>query len=748
MNDGRYGFIPNLHIKLSGDSKRAGSYVPFGMEQVRKLLRLGQFSVQNNLVLNDGTTVHSKIVGDQQFLHIESPWPCELYLESGIVHVGSVGPSNPAFNDDGKLYLNPALETIPELNGLLTLPLGTEATPTPVSGDTAESFKKKSETDEHGNVTVDQDSLSELQRKKITVATIPPSLFTGKTRLYVQALYGRRLKHFKKWSMNLAFQPPALRYESGDTIVDISTNTGIFTTEDYRYFLLTVEGGSNQSVAVRELVAESECVERARAWLVANKDKLTEQKKTALEAYILSGSYPSGEITFKLDAVITTNWQMGYGWHFNWSGTACDIVDVETINTGGSTYKHKSTHYRMEFVRDKGKVIPVSEPPLTPVQQERMRWAAIKQTTVETAEWKNYKWQHVIAFPDWSEQKLQIFGQQLGTRFGDNAPVYCFYNRDALKVVRYTCQGAASIVEYMCESDPPYYYGVFGWGVAPTGRPCGGGVVGTEPGRSELRQRTSTDLSVAIGVDGVSIGETDASYTYSLLAKSEKTRTYADSWYSSFSVGSGGFTVESGRALLDVVNQYGCVNAPGGFEGSTTLPGPDTASASSYISTTWTDTDATGSKSELTLTLIVVPFGDAEAAYLWGRKDTVVSESGTIKGNSPTGSQPLSITKGWGSGIEAVRHLFSDITMGGVTGSHSVYEADYAPLGAKFISGYGIQDFVPSSVVSAFFAGEPATHVAQQFWTVTSAGLRDTDGDGTDLTGGYPQGGHVFVGYA
>lgn len=748
MNDGRYGFIPNLHIKLSGDSKRAGSYVPFGMEQVRKLLRLGQFSVQNNLVLNDGTTVHSKIVGDQQFLHIESPWPCELYLESGIVHVGSVGPSNPAFNDDGKLYLNPALETIPELNGLLTLPLGTEATPTPVSGDTAESFKKKSETDEHGNVTVDQDSLSELQRKKITVATIPPSLFTGKARLYVQALYGRRLKHFKKWSMNLAFQPPALRFESGDTIVDISTNSGVFTTEDYRYFLLTVEGGSNQSVAVRELVAESKCVENARAWLVANKDRLTEQKKTALEAYVLSGSYPSGEIAFKLDAVVTTNWQMGYGWHFNWSGTACDIVQVDTINLGGSLYKHKSTHYRMEFERDKNKAIPVSEPPLTPVQQERMRWAAIKQTTVEEAEWKNYKWQHVIAFPDWSEQKLQIFGQQLGARYGDGAPIYCFYNRDALKVVRYTCQGAAAVVEYMCESSPTYYYGNFGWGTSPTGRACSGFVIGTESGRSELRQRTALPLSVEIGVDDTNIGATDASYTYDLIAKSEKVRNYADSWYSAWSIGSNGYTVDSGRALIDVVSQYGCVNAPGGYEGSTFLPGPDTASNSFEIGLDWTDTIATGSRAELTLTLVVVPFGDAEAVYLWGRKEESVSESGTIRDGSPSGSAALDITHAWGSGIDAVREQFSDIVMGTGSGVHSVNETSYNQLGAKFISGYGVQDFVPSSVVSGFFAGEPATHVAQQFWTVTSAGLRDTDGDGTSLTGGYPQSGHVFVGHA
>jgi hypothetical protein len=64
-----------------------------------------------------------------------------------------------------------------------------------------------------------------------------------------------------------------------------------------------------------------------------------------------------------------------------------------------------------------------------------------------------------------------------------------------------------------------------------------------------------------------------------------------------------------------------------------------------------------------------------------------------------------------------------------------------------------VQDFTPSSVVSAFFAGEPVTHVSQQFWTRTSAGLyRDTDGDGTNLTGGYDAAltdkPYVFTGWA
>lgn len=751
MSDGRFGYVPNLHIVLDGENRaRAGAYVPFGVELVRKLIRQGRYANSKTVAVDDAV-ITAKVVGEQRWLRIWVGGRCELYMESGIVHVGSIGPANPAFNDDGKLYLNPALEAMPELNGLLSLPLATEDEPKPVSGATAESFKKKTKTDDNGNVTVDQDSLSELQRKKLTVTTVPPSLFTGKTRLYVQSIYGRRLKHFKKWSANIAFQPPALRYsgryKGEDYTVDISTNAGIFTTEDYNYFLLQVMGGSNQYVTVRKLVAESVCVDRARAYLVANKDELTEEKKTALEAYILSGSYPSDEIKFNLDAVITTNWQMGYGWHFNWSGTACDIVQVDTINTGGSTYKHKSTHYRMGFSRDKDKTIPVSDPPLTPAQQERMRWAAIEQTTVETAEWKNYKWQHVIAFPDWGAQQLEVFGQPWGDRFGDAAPIYCFYRRDELNVVRYSCSGGVAVgAQRMAVSSPAYFYGSFDWGEL-TGWPCTSTTVGFEGGRTELRERGATPVSAGFQVGAVSVSSTDNLYTLVIREVSAKARNYDEAWYgwNFFTDPIDGYT---GRQAVAASSAYGCALSytPGD---AITIPGMQSQRLAIYSGVRYTGVSAGGSHQEATEMLCVIPFGDAEAAYLWGRQyvaETLTGTTGVVDDNRSTNHIRVSQYTITGELVLEVGAQ-TDFT---VADAYSSSTAEYVSLGAYFISGNGVQTFDPNSatVVSAFFAGEPNTHVAQTFWTLTSAGLRDTDGAGTELTGGYAQDGHVFVGHA
>lgn len=765
MSDGRYGFIPNLHILLEGDRLVAEMYLSFGMEQVRKLIRTCPYDAQRNLVLPDNTHIRIKKVADQRFLHIIAEPPCELYLESGIVHVGSLGPANPAFNDDGKLYLNPALEAMPELNGLLTLPLATEEEPEPVSGDTAQSFKKKSKTDANGNVTVDQASLSELQRKKLTVAMVPPSLFTGKTRLYVQAIYGRRLKHFKGWGINSNYQPPALRYtgrhEGEDYTADISTSTGIFTTEDYNYFLLQVMGGSAQYVTVRKLVAESACVEAARAYLVKNKDRLTEAKKTALEAYILSGSYPSEAIKFNIDAVIATNWEMGYGWHFNWSGTACDIVRVETIDLGGSLYKHRSTHYRMGFSRDKDKTIPVSEPPLTPAQQERLRWAAIQQTTVETKEWKNAKWFEVIVHPDWAENKLQVFGQIWGDSFGDGAPLYCFYRGDDLQVLRYTESGGDAGYTWERTSEPVYYAGeASGTGPTPGGECEYTSItVGLEGGRKDVRLWSVAPRAVSFAIGEASVSATQQSYTYSFHETSGKNIAGTGYLYTNsfFIPGNETWQIPTGMPVQPYGGPNSCALGPAGDWETTPVTGYQSYGYRQMF-IEYDVTVGTGNKSEGTQLLAVIPFYDAEAVYLYGQKSTVTTETGTVShiyaGQIMGGF--VERTEFQPSG-QIVDKYHSDAGWGGSmpvvgTDAHSLYTEISEALGAYLACSAGVLEASGLPVTSAFFAGEPTTHVEQTYSTWSSAALKSVKGQGVPLTGGYaaaldaaPK---VFVGHA
>lgn len=762
MSDGRFGYVPNLHVILDGENRaRAGTYLPFGIELVRKLIRQGRYANSKTVDVDDAV-ITAKVVGEQRWLRIWVGGRCELYLESGIVDVGSVGPANPAFNDNGKLYTNPALGAMPELNGLLSLPLGTENDPKPASGDVAEAFKKKVIKDEFGNETVDAASLSELQRKKTTINTVPPSLFTGKTRLYVQSIYGRRLKYFKKWSANTAFQPAALRYsgryKGEDYTVDVSTNTGIFTTEDYNYFLLQVMGGSNQYVTVRKLVAESVCVDRARAYLVANKDELTEEKKTALEAYILSGSYPSDEIKFNLDAVIETNGSMGYGWHFNWDGTACDIIKVMQLGYNSVTYKYESKHLRMEFARDKNTVIPVNDPPLTLAQQERMRWAGIKQATLETKEFRNRKWQEVIAYPDWSQTQLAIFGVTWGADVdSDGAPFYCFYTKNDLKVCRHSKSGGTAGTMYRKESTPHYLAGYStGWQASMPGV-CGlQHLFGLEGGRYELQTRSTSASSTQLSCEGAVVSGNGQGWTADFVEYSAKTPDVAhDIYLAPFWIPSGSY-LPTGDTVAAGYTASGCVD---GYVFSPT--GGYTLDPGAYGQSMWvcgfSMSATTGSSwySEGALLLCVIPFDDAEACYLYGSAQINGGESGTTTtgvATSGSGSPAHIVRRITGGQYELVGYgtgypVGDGFKPGSTTSPHETEYSSSTPLGKFLVCNEGVLEF-NGEISPEFFAGDPVTHVPQHFTTRSAAAHGSVYGHGVSLTGGYTHTGHVFVGHA
>lgn len=759
MSDGRFGYVPNLHVILDGENRaRAGTYLPFGIELVRKLIRQGRYANSKTVAVDDAV-ITARVVGEQRWLRIWVGGRCELYLESGIVDIGSLGPANPAFNDNGKLYLNPALEAMPELNGRLKLPLAVESPAEPISGDVAESFKKKIVLDELGNETVDPASLSDLQAKKLTVALVPPSLFTGKTRLYVQAIYGRRLKYFKNWSANLAFQPPALRYSgvSAGTsyAVDISTNCGVFTTEDYNYFLLQVMGGSEQYVTVRKLEAESACVEAARAYLVKNKDSLTDEKKTALEAYILSGSYPSDEIKFNLDAIITTNWQLGYGWHFNWSGTACDIVEHTPTGSGAST-RYSAKHYRMEFARDKDKTIPASSPPLSPVQQERMRWAAIKQTTVEAQEWKNNKWQQVIAYPNWDTRQLQVFGNILGDELGSEAPVYCFYNKDVLRMLRYSYSGGAIGSTWVSESAPRFWRGsCSGTGIGSF--PCTGNLYGTDTGVATLREYAYDAVNTAFSVGETAITAISRHADVTHIRKENFELFGGSHSFAAGAFGSGTHYFSTGDPVQVTAEPCGCETGVATYVQQGVL-GPFSAS-NTYRDKKWESVTALGSEDYGHLLLSVIPVGDAEAVYVSGQQTYSWNVSGDREYFERVGAADAGIYSCYTTVVTStgmtITHktpqptgVFTPVN----TEPYTAVISAATPLGAYAVTGAGVFPFAMGSY-GPFQGGEGFEQVEQSFYTLTSAGESpSSDGEGYMLTGGYAPAldaaAKVFVGHA
>lgn len=743
-----YGFIPNLHVILLGDSQRAGAYLPYGKHLVRQLLASHQPYGKRVNRPGSGVIIEAWVSGDHRWVRITAEECGPFLMESGIVGLQNIGFLYIHLND-GLMHYNPQIRMYgadKRLLGKLNKLPGLAST---VSSELQATSAMSAELDDEGNRDPESEGL--LGLKKYCASTIPPSIFTGKLRLYFQAHYGKKLDAWN-FQPNVANQPPSLGWttkkgEDDYTFQFHSSHTGIFTDNTKRHWLvqLGVKGSistANQANVFK--MVTHPCAEKMRPLLLD--PDVSADDKERIEAYILAASYPDPDFCISKLVSIPLNYSLGYGWHFNWSGTAADIVEIETISLGGSAYKHRSTHHRINIERHDEYI---DDPTNTALENENRRWT-FNLEQVEQKEWKNYKWQHVIASPDWSTNQLEIFGAMWGDRFGAGAPFYVFYTRDELKVIRYSVSGGDSIAaQYKSEASPSYFGGVADWGEYGGYAPAGTYITtGDESGSFNGYKRVTADLIYNFSVGGASVSGNDYSYEYY-----RKTRAVSPTFGGEPYYGEGVYSpdpsqIQQGNSIPNSpLGVWG--NWTGGEEwiSYVTIPGDrwDRHAVSGAYSTRSEDTDS-GTYGKSGMMLCVVPFGDAEAAYLWS-KDYIV-RSGTGTHNYLAQDTEFFNSMGWRPGIPPgstdVTYLYwgrkSDGSYGGTNTATTTSEEEYITTGAHLISGNGVQAFDPATatVASAFFAGDPATHVSQQFWTRTSAGLyRDTDGAGATLTGGY-----------
>jgi hypothetical protein len=759
-----YGFIPNLHVILLGDSQRAGAYLPYGKQLVRQLLASRQPYGKRVVSPEEGILVEAWVSDDHRWVRVTAGGCPQIFMDSGAIGLQNIGLHNPALTgQDGTLHYNDGIRAyVPEEKLLGALRPPSVASGPSVELDASKAFAATIDAD--GNR--DPESESQLAYKKYCAATAPPSVFTGKLRLYFQAQYGTKLGAWK-FQINEANHPPSLDWtttleDDGYAFQFRSTTTGIYTDSEKRHWLiqLGVKGATatpNQMNVFK--MKTTQCVEKLRPLL--RSDDVSADDKERIETYILSQSYPDPAFCISKPVTIPLSYSLGYGWHFNWGGTAADIVQIEAIDLGGSAYKYRSTHWRIAVDRNE---TYVDDPSNTELENEDRRWGATLEQ-VEQAEWKNYKWQHVIASPDWETKQLEILGALLGDRFGAAAPFYAFYTRDELNVLRYSCSGGSSIpAQYKSEAFPTYFGGVADWGEYAGYAPAGSYVTtGDESGEFNGYQRTATDLIYSFSVGGATVSGLDFSYGYTRKTRSVSPTFGGEPYYGEGTASLEESQIQQGNSVPNsALGVWG--NWTGGetWESWTTIPASrwDRDAVNGAYATLIEDTDS-GTYSKAGVMLCVIPFGDSEAAYLWSRDYVSRTGTGTHRHHeqitnffNSMGWRPITVPS-----TPTVTYLYwgrkSDGGYGGTTTATSTSEEAYVTTGAHFISGNGVQSFDPDSatVVSAFFAGEPTTHVPQQFHTRTSAGLyRDTDGAGAAITGGYDVAldgkPYVFTGWA
>ncbi len=526
-----------------------------------------------------------------------------LYMDSGAVDLLSISPYDPRSQLAAPLYYSfkqHAAYSAKELLGKIKPPSVTNNTPPP-DGSAGDSF-----TPEEG---------SDLLGKKDCAAKAPPSLFTGKSRMYAQAQLGAPLNKWK-WTLDLPLgSAPQWRHDNGFAF-DI--NTGVYTDANSAHWLVQIRG---DGVIVTKLVPSAAAKPLVKTVAAAP----TSLEKDKIEAYILAHSTPSTTEVFALTiSGLPPPYMLGYGWKFNWDGSAADIIK----HVEGSP-QHSSTHYRLSINRNTG----------AGFSSEVSRWTFDLSVVEGPVYWHNYKYDDVICAPDWITNTLYKFGTVFGGHIG-NAPLYCFYKEGGgLEVIRYSGSGGESNIMRSGISEPPCWTWRFDWTADTAASTFGleNGTLGLGGGYGERRLRTNnptvTGFSSSSGPDCV---RSVQSYTYSSHLISAKTPNGNDSGNIGANVAyhcyeEEGVIINTGDAVTYTTTDGVMVYT----SGSTSIVNTGAYvgyAYGSYIPYLFgadvSREDYAGTHTEAKPALIVIPFHDAEAVYMYAHFNTYENAEG------------------------------------------------------------------------------------------------------------------------
>lgn len=650
----------------------------------------------------------------------ESDADLSVEMDSGAVVIGPTAPLHADAYDDCVLHYGTAIRAyalLKRLLGKIKPPAVTNAAP-PAEGVPGTSFLAPENFAGVRNASL----VGLLYAKKLCAAYCPPSMFTGKARLYAQALYGAPVKQWV-WSVNVGTgDPPELSYKGSDRM-KLTTHSGIYLDSQWTHWLLSMD---NLGVKITRLKRD-DAVQPLVSVLAAGG---SEAEK--VEAYILSRSYPDEVMSFWIAIPGTPVCSMlGYGWKFNWSGTAADIIRHTSVAISPTLADMKSTHYRVAFNRNAGVVAPAG---MSLIDAEKQRWSAVLSVVEGPVQWHNQRYGQVVSSPSWSDYTLGLFGEKFGVPHG-NAPVYCFYKRDELEVIRFQYYGGENNVKYKRVSTPLSWIGQHDWSITNMSDAQVYGTIGMDSASGEVKTRTTNPVTTGFYSTAINGVDTATSYSYARIDQGSKSfgEPFGVTSYTSSMDGTlPGKPTESsavqrtGDDGVELIAGFGVENPDG-----PTIPSGYLEVSNSLHTTVSDIINATGSHSESTMPIIVVPFNDAESVYLRTWRNVARNETGTTGSYvgettswakryrhytaNPDG-ETFTVTGEW---LVELSHSGGSFGINTGLTAHSLNTANDVIIASSLISSAGTIDYSPTSSLAVFFSGE-IDSIPQQFWTSSS----------------------------
>jgi hypothetical protein len=413
-------------------------YLPFARSRIKALRSAGLRYASQKFILPDAE-VRVQLVNEIEYIWITGSGGA-IAMDSGVVDVLSIAPLAPATylagilressavlaynapfvipDSGGSWRLNPASGSAGEVSGTIQT-TGDVSGKVPIDGSAAKSFSPIKDAE-----GIDTTNDSSMVAKKTTAIAVPASIFTGRCRLYIQALYGAHLYQRDKGSPSFIPTPvaetsaaPALSFADlaveGQTIL-VDTSTGIYLDPTTgKHWMICPRSGT--TVEVFPMVA-STAAKSLRRFLKAPYT-LNETDREHIEAYILSQSRPTtaGRQLLTTETSVQA-YSLGYGWHWNWTGLLADIVvnDQFTQDAINQKYAMVSTHYRLTMTLTDGV------------------WAAVVTTVAGPTQWCAYRPSWILSEPNYADFTQDKTTPRLTDVFACSATFYAYYVRDEL----------------------------------------------------------------------------------------------------------------------------------------------------------------------------------------------------------------------------------------------------------------------------------------------------------------------------
>jgi len=422
-------------------------YLPLARSEIKRLRATGLPYATKRLVFPDAT-VRVQVLDDIDFIHITGGG-ATIPMDSGVVAVVSIGAANPATKSPGTLYettyvqgynapfvlpnaeatvrLNPNTGNTGQFSGILKNTGQKFKGKVPIDVSFAKSFDAPT-----GEALADWEAT--IADKKTTSVLCPASMFTGKCRLYVQALYGAHMVAGKSTPFRLSglSGAPSLYVDnrtSSEAAVLVATGCGVYLDKQRgNHWLFSTNGTPVRGWPLKAPSA----VEALRKHLITQVSEtntklstLSEEDRDHLEAYILSQCLPKGDGRSAFLKPGTTNswysasnpYSMGYSWHWNWDGTNADAV----VNT---TIEQNATNYAMQSLWHKATI--------TQSGAESFEWSEVGDEPDEIQTWTVYRALWTIAEPNWGSYNLIKTTPKSSLVSACDATFYVFYNRNEL----------------------------------------------------------------------------------------------------------------------------------------------------------------------------------------------------------------------------------------------------------------------------------------------------------------------------